>query len=199
MHQNSLMIFEKHARPYFEGIQSVLEIGPSGTPSAYQNLIGKPGLKWDTIDIANKKGYNLTYLSKGEYDFGIPSDTYDVVLSGQVFEHVRKIWRWMPEVARVAKPGGRVITISPVSYPYHEAPHDCWRVYPEGMKALCEDSGLEVELAKWESIEGEKYKRTIGGKGSDRLGWLGRYWRMLAFVGFPMQVAFDMITVARKL
>lgn len=198
MHQNSLAIFRKYALPYFEGIESVLEIGPSGTPSAYQKEVGKASLRWDTIDIANKKGYDLTYISKGEYDLGLPDNSYDLVLSGQVFEHVRKVWRWMPEIARVTRVGGRVITISPVSYPYHEAPVDCWRAYPEGMKALCEDAGLDVELATWESIEGEKYKRTIGGKGVDRLGWLGRYWKLFAFFGFPMQVAYDMITVARK-
>lgn len=74
--------------------------------------------------------------------FPVPSDSYDILLSGRVIEHVRKIWRWFPEVARMCKPGGLVMTMNPVSWHYHEAPVDCWRPYPGGMKALADVSPI---------------------------------------------------------
>lgn len=67
-------------------------------------------------------------LASSEYEFPIPSDSYDIVLSGGVIEHVRKVWVWIREVARVCKIGGLVITVAPASWPYHVAPIDCWRL-----------------------------------------------------------------------
>jgi SAM-dependent methyltransferase len=55
----------------------------------------------------------VTYESVSEYAFPIDDDCYDIVLSGQVVEHVPRIWRWMREVSRVCKEGGVVITIKP--------------------------------------------------------------------------------------
>ncbi|MBT3217924.1 MAG: methyltransferase domain-containing protein [Proteobacteria bacterium] len=197
MHRNSFLLFEKYAQPYFDDAARVLEIGPSEFPSAYCAKVFRPAMQWDTLDIAENS--RLTYSGVGEYSFPVDDSTYDIVFSGQVLEHVRKIWRWMPELARVTKPGGLVITLSPVSYPYHAAPHDCWRAHPEGMRALCEDSGLVPELCLSESVEGAKYRRIIGGRGADRVtGPKGLIWKSLALFGFPMQVAIDLVTVARK-
>ena len=54
---------------------------------------------------------------------------------------------------KFVRPGGVVATITPVSWPYHEAPIDCYRIFPEGMRTLCEDAGLTVELALFKSLE----------------------------------------------
>ena len=59
----------------------------------------------------------FTHLMKSEYELPVEDGSYDVILSGQVMEHVRHIWRWMPELARACRPGGHVITIAPVSWP----------------------------------------------------------------------------------
>ena len=116
-------------------------------------------------------------MASSEYSFPVPDETYDVVLSGQVIEHVRKIWVWMREVARVCKAGGIVITINPVSWPYHEAPIDCWRAYPEGMKALYEDSKLEVIFSGWESLEEPQFRNYM--PGASREARIRRSWDWL--------------------
>ena len=113
-----------------------------------------------------KRTEKLDFLTVDNYNFSIDSDTFDVVLFGQVLEHVPKAWTWIKELARVTKPGGYVITLNPVSWPYHEAPVDCWRIFPEGMKALYEDAGLEVELSVYECLESNA-KRIIPGAGLD--------------------------------
>jgi SAM-dependent methyltransferase len=151
MHQNSKLLFEKYGAPLIKGGMQVLEIGPNSFPSAYKQMVDDDTIVWETIDLYDSP--KLTYKALDEYHFPIPDAQFDVVLSGQVIEHVRKVWLWTREVARVCKPGGLVITINPVSWGYHEAPVDCWRIYPEGMKALYEDAGLEMQMSKYESLE----------------------------------------------
>ena len=154
MHANSRFLFEKYARDRFRPGMKVLEIGPDATPSAYASLIADPSITWETVDLASATdGRTLTYRAETEYQFPIPSESYDVIVSGQVIEHVRKVWIWMEEVARVCKRGGTVITVNPINWPYHEGPVDCWRIYPEGMRALYEAAGLSVELALFEKLD----------------------------------------------
>jgi SAM-dependent methyltransferase len=135
----------------------------------------------------------------GEYEIPAPDATFDVILSGQVIEHVRQPWKWMAEVCRVCRPGGLVITVNPVSWPYHEAPVDCWRIYPEGMHALCEGAGLTVEQSRWESLEPRPRRWYPGASYGHYVGRKGRALnRLKAAVGWPLPIAFDTITVARK-
>lgn len=173
MHRNSLLLFEKYAKPYFGSYMRVLEIGPDECPTAYQKIVNDGTIFWETLEVMPDPSYspystegavsNLTYVAENEYQFPLADETFDVVLSGQVIEHVRKLWHWVPELARVCKVGGHVITINPVNWPYHEAPVDCWRIYPEGMTALYEDAGLKMEFTKAESLELRDWRYMLNG------------------------------------
>jgi len=197
MHENSVLLFEKYARPLFREGMRVLEIGPDSFPSTYQKTTGIEDIAWDTLDITESPF--LTYSQSQMYSFPIESNTYDVVLSGQVIEHVAKVWLWIREVARITKPGGLVIIINPISWPYHEAPIDCWRIYPEGMKALCEEANLQVEKAFWGSLELPRFSRALPGLSPYNQGRKIKYlFLMLGLLGFPVQKSFDNITIARK-
>lgn len=200
MHRNSRLLFEKYALPHFNPAQRVLEIGPDRHPSTYQTLVGQTAA-WDTLDFASRSDVPLTYRTTDEYRFPVEDGAYDVVFAAQVIEHVRKIWRWMPELARVCAPGGLVIVINPVSWHYHESPVDCWRIYPEGMRALCDDAGLDVILSEWESVELARLsavtprrlrKHRIMQRMSGVIGMLN------AGLKFPVEAAYDTITVARR-
>jgi SAM-dependent methyltransferase len=136
MHANSRLLFQQYALDYFTPELSVLEIGPDAFPSTYRKLVGGRSRTWDTLDLLDRP--ELTYRAVAEYSFPIEDATYDIVLSGQVIEHVPRIWLWMRELSRVCRPDGIVITINPVSWPYHGAPRDCWRAFPDGMTALYE-------------------------------------------------------------
>ena len=197
MHTNSKFLFAKYASPCFHSGMRVLEIGPDRFPSTYRAMVPCKGMQWDTLDISDSP--KLTYPKSQLYSFPIADDTYDIVLSGQVIEHVAKIWRWMQELARVTKPGGLVITISPSSWPYHEAPIDCWRMYPEGMKALCEDAGLSVKTSFFGSLELPEFTEAIPGRSPEfQPEKLRRCFEVLGLYGFPVEKAFDTITIAGK-
>lgn len=197
MHRNSVLLFEKYALPYFSSPSRVLEIGPDASPSTYRNVVAPGEISWETIDLYEHA--DLDYHATDEYHFPLESDTFDIVLSGQVIEHIRKPWVWIHEVTRVCKPGGYVITVIPVSWPYHEAPIDCWRAFPEGMNALYDDAGLEVELSVFESLEMPGFRRRMPGRSSE---WQSRTlrtaYKMLGKIGFPVETAYDTITIGRK-
>ena len=197
MHTNSRLLFARYALPLFRDGQRVLEIGPDGFPSSYRQMVHNEGLQWDTLDIGESR--LLTYSKSPLYEFPIASNTYDTLVSGQVIEHVGRIWSWMRELARVTKPGGIIVTINPVSWPYHEAPIDCWRIFPEGMKSLCEDAGLTVEECRFESLELPQFRNALPGRSPE---WQPRNVRLLfrvfGLLGFPVEKAFDTITIARK-
>jgi SAM-dependent methyltransferase len=197
MHPNSKLLFQKYAKEYFQPNMRVLEIGPDLFPSSYQSIIADDSISWEGVDLYHREG--LTHLATSEYTFPLPDNSFDIVVSAQVLEHVKKIWVWMKEVARVCKPGGLVIPVNPVSWPYHEAPVDCWRVYPEGMKALYEDASLDVILSTYESLELLDYIKVIPGKspGKQPRVLKGVDW-VLRRLRFPAEFAYDTITIGRK-
>ncbi|HEU4451926.1 MAG TPA: methyltransferase domain-containing protein, partial [Longimicrobium sp.] len=193
-------LFEKYGRQHFRPDARVLEIGPDREPSTYRSIVG-PTAAWDTLDFASRTDVPLTYRTTDDYSFPIADAQYDIVFAAQVIEHVRKIWRWMPELARVCRPGGLVIVINPVSWHFHESPVDCWRIYPEGMRALCEDAGLDPVLSLWECVELEKMSQmTPRGLRKHRVmqRLSGVFGLLNAGVKFPVEAAYDTITVARR-
>src|SRR5689334_3995852 len=129
MHENSKRMFARYALSLVRPDSRVLEIGPDGVPGTYATMVeralGRAPSAWHTIDLAARPG--MTLATRREYEFPRDDASYSVVLAVQWLEHVRKPWRWLPELARVCRRGGHVVTISPVTWPYHEAPVDCWR------------------------------------------------------------------------
>ena len=104
MHANGKLLFEKYARPFFKSRMKVLEIGPDKYPSTNREVVGDNTITWETLDIFPSN--DLNHLVKDEYKFPVPNETFDIVLSTQVMEHVKKLWIWIKEVARVTKKRG---------------------------------------------------------------------------------------------
>lgn len=85
---------------------------------------------------------NVKVWMPDEYTIPQPNDVWDAVVSLNELEHVRMPWRWVSGLSRVTKPGGIVALVAPISWPYHPVPVDCFRYYPEGLRALFEDAGV---------------------------------------------------------
>lgn len=203
MHLNSLLLFKKHIVPLIQPGHRVLEIGPDRVPSTLQGLVATPDVTWETLDMAERPG--VTHRALDEYNFPMSEGTFDLVIAVQVIEHVRKIWRWVPELSRVCKSNGHVAMISPISWPYHEAPVDCWRIYPDGMRALCDDSKLECVVCREESVERAEfpelsyYGRTYPGVSCSNMRVSGRMKNVAKrLLLLPIPYANDVITIARK-
>lgn len=90
----------------------------------------------------------------------IPSNSYDIVCSFSVFEHIEKPWLAAAECVRITKPAGINIHQAPFSSRYHPVPVDCFRYTHTGMKVLFED--LEEVLSGYD-IHHRRANKT-GGK-----------------------------------
>ena len=198
MHVNCELMFEKYAQVFFKSNMRILEIGPWGSPSNFCRLINNATIEWETLDISPLD--NPTYISEDGFKFPVPDEKFDIVFSANTIEHVKKPWVWIKEVARVTKAGGHVITITPISWPYHEAPVDCWRIYPEGMKALYEEAGLGIVVNKFETLEATGYRKLVPGVTSVGQKKFAMHPKVIIMklLGWPIQCAYDTITIGVK-
>jgi SAM-dependent methyltransferase len=89
-------------------------------------------------------GPNVDVVAGRVFDWPINDGEFDLVISGQAFEHISFFWATMIEIARVLRPSGHAILLAPSRGPQHRFPADCWRFYPDGFKALASWSGLEL-------------------------------------------------------
>lgn len=160
MHNNSMKLYLSHGKLFVH--DRVLEIGPDASPSSLQQR--SEYTAWDTADTSTE-GFQgrptLTYPGCDEYKIPVEDGTYDTVVSANVLEHVRMPWLWLSELARIVQPGGHIVTVVPSIYVFHQHPLDCWRVWPDGMRALHEHAGLQTVVVE-SSIESPTVADTIG-------------------------------------
>lgn len=157
MHNNSQLLFERYAVPRIPPEAVILEVGPSRGSAVYRKLL--PRHTYHYADIDNKDRGPGQVRMTSDYALSAPAQSFDIVYAGQVIEHVRKPWLWVPELARVTRTA--LILIAPVSWPYHPGPYDCWRIFSDGMQVLLECAGLKCEMTKTLSLDGV-HTDTIG-------------------------------------
>jgi len=93
------------------------------------------------VDIA--AGRNVDLVMEQPYRLPLKSNSADVVISGQAFEHIPFFWASLLEISRVVKPNGLVFITAPSRGHVHTE-IDCWRYYPDGMRAMASFAGLTV-------------------------------------------------------
>jgi len=72
------------------------------------------------------------------------SATFDTVLLTDVLEHIPEPMNLMCEIARILRPGGKLILGVPFLYWLHEVPHDYYRYTEFALRRFCQLSGLRV-------------------------------------------------------
>lgn len=160
MHEQSRRMMEQFAKTVPKGLK-ILDVGSrdfNGNFKYHIPVFGedlKPFFsECEYIGIDTDAGDNVDIVVP-PYDYPFPDNHFDIIISGSTLEHVRHPWRWIKEVARVLKVGGRVCIIVPHTHPYHEFPVDCWRVFPEGMRALFDEAGLtEISITMQDPADG---------------------------------------------
>lgn len=145
MHATSNDLMRNFVAEHLAGRESlsIADVGSFNVNGSYKPLFDKPGWRYTGFDLS--EGPNVDHVIDCER--AIPAEhreRFDVVISGQTMEHVRRPWLWMSGVSHLAKPGGLVFVIAPNTFAFHEYPIDCWRVWADGMRAVMEDAGLTV-------------------------------------------------------
>ena len=90
-------------------------------------------------------GNNVDILLKTPYHWEEISDNFcDVLICGQVFEHIEFPWLIFSEIARVVKPNGIICIIVPSMSGLHRYPVNCQNYFSDGMIALAKYEGFKI-------------------------------------------------------
>lgn len=74
----------------------------------------------------------------------LPAAGFDTVLLSDVLEHIRLPGDLLAEIARILRPGGRLLMNVPFLYGLHEQPHDYYRYTRFALEYLVANAGLDV-------------------------------------------------------
>lgn len=144
MHTSSLEHIERLVGKYLPaaGGLNVLDIGSMDVNGTYKRFFPSPRCQYLGLDMV--AGPNVDIVLDNSYRLPLASFSQDVVVCGQVFEHVQFFWLTWLEMIRVLRPGGYIFLVAPSRGPEHRYPQDCWRFYPDGFEALALYGGLEL-------------------------------------------------------
>lgn len=128
---------------------TVVDFGSFSSPHrqamTHEKLLAPYDCKLVGVDIRN--GHNVDLVMRKPYRLPMKARSVDIVLSGQVFEHIPFFWASILEISRVLKRGGYFFMTAPSRGHVH-TPVDCWRYYPDGVRAMAAFAGLEVREVK---------------------------------------------------
>ena len=134
---------QKYLQPRRREPLVILDLGSQDFNGSYRLLLDHPPWRYLGVDMA--PGMNVDVVLRDPYYWReIKTASADVIVSGQTFEHTEFFWLSMREMARALKVGGLVCIIAPSAGDEHRYPVDCWRVYPDGLRAVARYAGLET-------------------------------------------------------
>jgi SAM-dependent methyltransferase len=132
------------ARP----VQTVLDLGCGDGNSADRFQQAHPGIRWVGVDIEASPEVSARTRSDVEFHtfdgvhLPFAADSFPLVFSNQVFEHVRNPPELLAEVRRVLQPGGLFVGSTSHLEPFHS--YSFGNFTPYGFKVLVEAAGLEL-------------------------------------------------------
>lgn len=148
MHKNSYSKMEWFKNTFLNNNDhlKILDVGSLDETGEnnYRNIFNENNWSYTGLDI--EVGPNVDIVINDIYNwFEIPDKGYDVIISGQFFEHLEYFWLTMSQIERVLKPGGLVCIIVPSSGHKHGGNMlNCYRFHEDGLKAMAKYVNLEI-------------------------------------------------------
>lgn len=119
-------------------------IGSSFEP--FQSLL--PKATWSGVDIESSPEVNARKISGKQFftyngtDLPFDDNSFDLIYSHQVFEHIRYPEKVLSEIKRVLRPNGKFIGQTSHLEPYHS--YSIFNFTPYGWYLICLDAGLKL-------------------------------------------------------
>jgi len=142
MHEDSYNLMRAFAEKYCDGTENVLDVGSLDVNGTYRdifpNYTGMDVVEGDNVDLV--LDYQDGYIGKYNTD-----KKYDVVICGNVIEHVANPFGFVHALANLVSESGYLCIITPTDIHLHDHPKDYWRIMPDGMELLMKNAGMTVE------------------------------------------------------
>lgn len=149
MHRSSMVRMQWFIREYLGKFYNdykvlrVLDVGSYGVNGTYKELFSLDKFSYNGLDM--QQGPNVDIVPKDIYSWKeIEDNSFDVVISGQAFEHIEYPWLTISEISRVMRKDGICCIIAPSTTIEHKYPYDCYRYYEDGLRALAKWGKLLV-------------------------------------------------------
>lgn len=148
MHRSSFLTMKKFKEDYLKNYNNlkILDVGSyDSSESSFNYGILFNEENWEYVGMDLKEGPNVDLVVSDMYNWAeISDESFDIVISGQAFEHMEFFWLVIKEISRVLKFGGYSCIIAPSSGPVHKNPVDCYRFTSDGMRKIAEYANLEI-------------------------------------------------------
>ena len=145
MHESSLLRMKWFRDNYINTRDKikVLDVGSYDVNGSYRQFFEEARFDYTGLDMC--EGPNVDIATESAYNWDeIKNDSYDIVISGQAFEHIEFFWITMSEMVRVLKQNGLICIIAPNGFGEHRYPVDCWRFFTDGLVALARYTSLDI-------------------------------------------------------
>jgi SAM-dependent methyltransferase len=116
----------------------MLDFGCGGSP--YQHHFS--GVEYLRADFEASLG--LDFVIRPDGTVPAESNSFDMILSTQVLEHVEDVDRHLRECRRLLRPGGKLVVTTHGTFEDHPCPDDFWRWTAGGLRCDLETAGFEV-------------------------------------------------------
>ena len=101
------------------------------------------GYDVDYVGVDVVPGENVDVVMAKPYRVPLKSNSFDLVITGSAFEHIPFMWASFLEISRVLRPGGLIFLTAPSRGHIH-FDMDCWRFYPDAMRALAAFARMQL-------------------------------------------------------
>ena len=148
MHKNSYSKMTWFKNSYLKVSEKldILDVGSLDNSGEYnyRAIFNEPNWTYTGLDI--EAGNNVDIVVTDIYNwFEVEDNSFDVIVSGQFFEHLEFFWFTMGQIEKALRPGGYVCIIVPSSGPNHGGKMpNCYRFHEDGLKALAKYVSLDV-------------------------------------------------------
>ena len=147
MHNSSILRMEWFYDNYISKINKenirILDVGSYNVNGTYKDIFKDKRYEYYGLDM--EKGPNVDIVVNNPYNWKeIESEQFDVVISGQAFEHIEFFWITIQEMTRVLKKDGLICLIAPLGFEEHRYPVDCYRFFTDGMIAIAKYVSLDI-------------------------------------------------------
>lgn len=114
-------------------ITKTFEVGALDDTFSYRKVLleHSPNVKYVGIDIL--EGPNVDFIDSAYllHDSVKRHGNPDLVLSGQMLEHLHEPLKAIFAMSTVLQPGGHILLLAPSKEHEHKHPYDCWRILPD--------------------------------------------------------------------